>query len=73
MTMNAQTGGGTTFNLSGPVTLLPSGVLTFTPTGTFLLGGGSGTVSGTWAQQPVNGSQVSQAALPLLEGRWRNK
>lgn len=50
MQMNAATGGGTTFNLSGPVTLNPNGNLSFQTKGTFKVGGSTGTTTGTWTQ-----------------------
>jgi hypothetical protein len=50
MQITAKTTGGTNFNLSGPVTIQPTGNLSFTPTGTSTTGGVSGTTSGTWNQ-----------------------
>lgn len=40
-----------TFNLSGPVSIAPTGALTFTPSGTFNTSAGSGTIAGgNWTQ-----------------------
>ncbi|MFZ5449667.1 MAG: FecR family protein [Thermodesulfobacteriota bacterium] len=50
MQMNATTNAGTTFTLSGPVTLNPNGNLTYQTTGTFSSGNISGTTNGTWTQ-----------------------
>jgi hypothetical protein len=50
MTVTARTLGGTTFNLSGPVTIQPSGNLTFSTAGNFTTGGITGTTTGTWNQ-----------------------
>jgi hypothetical protein len=50
MTMYANTGGGTVFSLSGPVTLQPNGKLDFTTNGTLAVGGTKGTTTGTWTQ-----------------------
>lgn len=52
MNMTSQTTGGTQFNLSGPITIEPSGKLTSSTNGTFTLGGNSGTTTGTWVQTP---------------------
>ncbi len=50
MTVTARTLGGTTFNLSGPVTIQPNGNLTFSTAGNFTTGGITGTTTGTWNQ-----------------------
>ena len=50
MQMSAATNGGTTFTLSGPVTLNPNGMLSFQTNGTFKVGSISGTTTGTWTQ-----------------------
>lgn len=50
MQVTARTLGGTTFNLSGPVTLLANGNLIFNTTGNFATGGITGTTTGTWNQ-----------------------
>jgi hypothetical protein len=50
MQMNAATGSGTTFTFSGPVTLSPTGNLTFQTSGTFVAGSNTGTTTGTWTQ-----------------------
>jgi hypothetical protein len=50
MTMTAATSGGTNFSFTGPVTLQPNGTLTYSTTGTFNLGGVTGTTTGTWNQ-----------------------
>jgi hypothetical protein len=48
--MTAATSGGTNFSFTGPVTLQPNGTLTYSTTGTFNLGGVTGTTTGTWNQ-----------------------
>ncbi len=50
MTMTGSTSGGTSFSLRGPVTLQAGGNLTFSPTGSFSLGGRTGAVTGNLAQ-----------------------
>jgi hypothetical protein len=62
MSMNASTGGGTSFNLSGPVTLNANGNLAFQTTGTFNVGGVTGTTTGTWTQ--TNSPAIQTASRP---------
>jgi hypothetical protein len=59
MQMNAATGGGTTFNLSGPVTLNPNGNLSFQTNGTFKVGGSTGTTTGTWTQTNTSSANAN--------------
>jgi hypothetical protein len=63
---NASTSGGTTFNYNGQVTINPNGNLTVSNlTGTILLGGTTGTLTGTWVQtDPPTPTTVVTTNLP---------
>lgn len=50
MNVTGSTTGGTSFSFSAPVTIQPSGNLSYSTNGTFRLGGNSGTTTGTWTQ-----------------------
>ena len=68
MKMGASTGGGTTFTLSGPVTLNPNGNLTYQTNGTFMVGTTTGTITGTWTQtnSPTTPAPAAAALTPAV-------